>query len=59
MKTSRVLTTMLAISACETALAAPLYTNFVVAADAMTFKPAQPLHKGDRLLVQSPSLLGY
>jgi hypothetical protein len=59
MKTSWFLATIFAAGACATALAAPLYTNFVVAADATTFKPAQPLHKGDRLLVQSPSLLGY
>lgn len=34
-------------------------TDFVVAPDQRSFSPAEPLHAGDRLQVESPSLYGY
>jgi hypothetical protein len=57
MKSSWILAGFLAASCCPVAAADAPYTNFVVAPDTLTFSPATPLHKGDRLLVQSPRML--
>ncbi len=56
-KSSWILAGFLAASCCPVAAADAPYTNFVVAPDTLTFSPATPLHKGDRLLVQSPRML--
>ena len=34
-------------------------TDFVVAPDRSSFSPAEPLHAGDRLQIESPYLYGY
>lgn len=57
MKATWILAGFFAAACSANAAADATYTDFVVAADATTFKPAAPLHEGDRLLVQSPRLL--